>query len=186
MNNLQTKAQIIEQLTSVRDGVAATVQSITPEQFDNGTAQAWSAASYLKHLILSVKPFAKAMNLPKEQLNKMFDKPDRPSHTFEELTAMYKQRLAEGIRAEDFDAVTPVTYRMPEGVENVKDYLVDVWNDSNNRVLTALESWDESELDTYQLPHPAVGLITMREMLFFTVYHNNLHWRDIQAAGAAV
>jgi len=45
---------------------------IAPDQFDNGTPQAWSAASYLKHLILSVKPLTKALALPQQSIRNMF------------------------------------------------------------------------------------------------------------------
>ncbi len=58
------------------------------------------------------------------------------------------------------------------------------WNESNQRLFDALQNWEEADLDRYQVPHPAIGPITMREMLFFTLHHNSLHWRDIQQAGA--
>jgi len=43
---------------------------------------------------------------------------------------------------------------------------------------THLENWTETELDTYQLPHLLFGMMTMREMLFFTLYHNWHHLED--------
>jgi len=30
-------------------------------------------------------------------------------------------------------------------------------------------------VDQYQLPHPVLGKLTIREMLFFTIYHNLRH-----------
>jgi len=38
-----------------------------------------------------------------------------------------------------------------------------------------LERWDDKRLDRYQLPHPVLGKLTVREMLFFTLYHNKHH-----------
>ena len=182
MKNPQTRSDLIEQIQEIESGLAATVLKIAPDQFDNGTSQAWSAASYLKHLILSVKPFAKALALPHEQVQTTFGQPSQPSRSYEALVAAYKKRLDEGVKAEDFQTITPVGYRFPDGVEDVKAYLVDVWNESNQRLIQALEGWTDEDLDKYQLPHPALGLLTLREMLFFTVYHNALHWYDIQAA----
>jgi hypothetical protein len=38
--------------------------------------------------------------------------------------------------------------------------------------------WSEAELDRYTLPHPLLGDLTMREMLCFTLYHNQRHISD--------
>jgi hypothetical protein len=184
MKKPSSKNDIIEQLSHIKQGVGATVQAFTDGQFNAGTTESWSASGYLKHLILSVKPVAKAINLPKDKLVDLFGQPERASVTFDELVGMYTRRLADGIRAEDFDRVTPTFYRIPEGVTDEKAYLTETWYESNQRLLDALHQWDEADLDRYQLPHPAVGMVTIREMLFFTVHHNTLHWDDIRQAGA--
>jgi uncharacterized damage-inducible protein DinB len=180
-----TKTELIDEIRQVQSALDETVDSITTEQFDSGTSDSWSAASYLKHLILSIKPFAKALALPKDQMLSMFGSPDHASRNYDELVAAYNQRLADGIRAEDFNAVTPVAYRFPEGTEDVKAYLLEVWHEAHNRLWQALENWQDEDLDRYQLPHPALGPVTLREMLFFTLHHNTLHWHDIQQTQVA-
>ncbi|MEZ4668151.1 MAG: DinB family protein [Anaerolineae bacterium] len=179
------KAEILAQLESVQRSVHDNIAAMTETQFNAGTDESWSAAGYLKHLILSVKPVAKALGFPPERLQGLFGQPDHSSRTFADVMAAYKARLADGIRAEDFDRVTPVTYRFPEGITDEKAYLTDTWDESNQRLLTAVSTWDEAALDTHQMPHPAIGMITVREMLFFTLFHNSLHAEDIRKAGAA-
>jgi hypothetical protein len=39
----------------------------------------------------------------------------------------------------------------------------------------ALGRWGERSLDRLRLPHPALGTLTVREMLLFTLYHNLHH-----------
>lgn len=180
MSAPHTKTDLIEQLTHVQRGVIESVEAIPSGAFDRSRGEGWSAAGYLKHLILSIKPFARALKFSAEQLRNHFGQPDRPSRSYDELVSVYQARLDAGARAEDYDRVTPDSYRMPDGVEDVRAYLLQTWNDSNNRLLDALRDWNEADLDGYQLPHPAVGMVTVREMLFFTLYHNSLHWRDIQ------
>jgi uncharacterized damage-inducible protein DinB len=34
-------------------------------------------------------------------------------------------------------------------------------------------------LDRLRLPHPALGKLTVREMLFFTIYHNIHHVENV-------
>ena len=186
MNDSRSKAEVTEQLQQVQRAVHDNIAAMTEAQFNAGSDQSWSAAGYLKHLILSIKPVAKAIKLPQERLQSMFGQPEKPSRTYAEVMAAYQARLAEGIRAEDFDRVTPGFYRFPEGITDEKTYLTQTWDESNERLLAALEQWDEVTLDNHQMPHPAIGMITVREMLFFTLFHNRLHAEDIQRAGAWV
>ncbi len=185
MNAPQTKADLIDQLGQAQRDVAAVVESLTTAQF-NSSSEGWSAAGYLKHLLLSVKPFVRAFQFPADQLERRFGLAQRPSMTYAELAAAYDARLAEGIKAEDYDKVLPTEFRMPEGVEDEQAYLLQSWNESNARLLETISGWQEADLDRYQLPHPALGVLTLREMLFFTLHHNTLHGRDIKEAGSSV
>jgi hypothetical protein len=182
----QTKADLLEQLSRVHHSITDLIDGLSPIQFAREREDSWSAAGYLKHLILSVKPLAKALALPPAQLQSMFGQPDRPSMSYAELVSTYHTGLSKGIRAEDYPQITPASYRMPEGVTDEKQYLRDTWDDANNRLIAALEQWDDAALDTHQIPHPALNLLTLREMLFFTVYHNSLHGEDMRRASGVV
>ena len=46
---------------------------------------------------------------------------------------------------------------------------------ANDELQKAITRWSEADLDRYQLPHPLLGKLTVREMLFFTVYHQHHH-----------
>lgn len=184
MSTPQTTVELIEQLRVVQHGVADSAAGLSETAFMRGTAENWSPADYLKHLILSVKPLAKAVSLPIEQVEALFGRAAHPSRPYEIITALYQARLSEGFRAEDNQGVLPVTYRFPEGLEDMQAYLVNTWNDANERLLRAVQTWAETDLDSYQLPHPAVGMLTIREMLYFTLHHNTTHWHDIERAGA--
>lgn len=45
----------------------------------------------------------------------------------------------------------------------------------NHELRKAITPWSESKLDRLQLPHPLLGKLTVREMLFFTLYHQRHH-----------
>ena len=184
MTELYAKPDIAARLKAVQIALNDTVAAMTPEQFERVTGAEWPASGYLKHLILSVKPFARVISMPLDKLHDMFGTPDRDSMTYETFVALYHQRLDEGMRAEKVPSVTPVEYRLPPDMTDLKSTLLTAWNEGNDRLLAALDHLDEETLDRYQIPHPAVGLITLREMLYFTVYHNNMHWRDIERVGA--
>jgi hypothetical protein len=153
-------------------------------QFSAAPGDGWAASGYLKHLLLGIKPLVKAMQFTPEQLARHFGLAERPSMTYAELVEKYSARLAEGVKAEDYEKILPSSFRMPEDVVDEKTYLLNLWNESNARLIEILEGWQEVDLDRYQLPHPALGLITVREMLFFTLHHNTLHWHDIERASS--
>ncbi|MCU0464745.1 MAG: DinB family protein [Anaerolineae bacterium] len=181
MSHPHSKAEIIAQLVEVQRDLTITVQAIPPERFDLSNGTEWSAASYLKHLILSNKPFVKGLGLPKERLAEMFGQSERPSRRYEALVSEYGTLTTTGgVRAEDYANVTPVSYRMPDGVTDEQSHLIEVWNTTHDKLYQQIEAWSEEDLDAHQLPHPAMGVLTIREMLFFTLYHNTLHTRDIQ------
>ena len=120
MTSPHTKADLIARLTEVQAGVAQSVQAQSAEQFDRGTEIDWSPASYLKHLLLSNKPFVKGLGRPKDMLESAFGLSERPSMTYDALVDTYNTRIAEGVRAEDSPSVTPVTFRLTEGVTDRK------------------------------------------------------------------
>lgn len=184
MIELYAKTDIAARLRAMQTAVNDTVSAMTPEQFERITGEEWSAADYLKHLILSVKPVARLVSMPLEKLRDMFGTPDRESMPYEDFVELYHRRLDEGMRAEKVPSVTPVEYRLPPDMTDLKATLLTAWNEGNDRLIAALETLDEEALDTYQLPHPAVGLITLREMLYFTAYHNKMHGDDIRRVGA--
>jgi hypothetical protein len=101
---------------------------------------------------------------------------------YSNLVAAYQARLDQGIRAEDYDGVMPTTFRLPEGVDNLQAYLVGLWNEAHERLFAGLAAWSEADLDEVAILHPAMGTISVREMLYFTIFHNNLHWGDIRVA----
>lgn len=180
---IHSRNEYARRLGQIGQNISDAVAAMTPEDFARSSGEVWSAAGYLKHLILSVKPFAKALSLPHDQLQGLFGKPDHASRSYEEIVALYTARLAEGARAEDNPPVVPTTYRMPEGINDEQAYLLNVWRDTTRRLLTAINEWQETDLDAYQLPHPAIGLLTLREMLSFTLHHNTNHWQDIVRTG---
>ena len=43
------------------------------------------------------------------------------------------------------------------------------------RLVRRLDRFSEAELDTLLLPHPLMGKLTLREMLYFTLHHVDQH-----------
>jgi hypothetical protein len=46
--------------------------------------------------------------------------------------------------------------------------------------ISNLQNWSEEELDIYNCPHPVLGKTTIKEVLYFTIYHVQHHTEIIK------
>ena len=133
----------------------------------------WSPADILGHLVLTTKSIIKGMTLPKEFLMKKFGISSRNEQSIEQLRQQYFSSLNSGIKA------TPQV--IFNGVEDkTKDEMIGLFNRELERLIDQVDLWTEKELSRYFLPHPAFGLLTIREMLFFIELHNDHHLQQIK------
>ncbi len=167
------KPSILEVLAETNRRVAEWFEAVPTDDFFTRKTDAWSASDNLDHLIKSVKPIAKAMKMPRLALQGMFGKPEKTSRSYDEICKTYRDELAKGAQASGRylpDQETP-----GEIAEEQKKQIVETWTKASNELVSTVEGWGEKDLDDYQLPHPILGNLTLREMLFFTIYHNLRH-----------
>ena len=86
---------------------------------------------------------------------------------------MYKAEIAKGAQASG--RFLPDQQSPAEGAKEKKTELLERWSKASTDLVLVAEKWNDSELDEYLLPHPLIGKLTIREMLFFTIYHNLRH-----------
>ena len=46
------------------------------------------------------------------------------------------------------------------------------------RLVLNINNYSEQQLDTFILPHPLLGKVTLREMMYFTIYHAEHHLKQ--------
>lgn len=129
----------------------------------------WCAGQHLDHLIKSIEPLNKALVLPKLQLKLMFGKPNRACRTYQQLVEKYNTKLTNF----EFKGGNPFS---TDAVKlNSKEQLIEKFVTQNEKYLKRIQKWKEQEVEKYLLPHPLLGKLLLREMLFFTAYHNKHH-----------
>jgi hypothetical protein len=167
-----TAAELRRDLAAVRDWSTAFWQGFGVDQFFAPLGDAWSPADNVRHLIKSNRPVAWALGLPRVLLLLRFGYGRRPSRSYSELVAYYHGALEDGLQAGRYAASPlPPERRTAEERERTIDRLAGTVTD----VIAALARWPERSLDRLRLPHPGIGLLTVREMAFFTLYHNTHH-----------
>lgn len=138
----------------------------------------WSACQQLEHIFLSVKPVRLAFSFPKFLLQLIWGKSNRPGRNYDDLVNKYLDKLAKGGKA-------PAPFvPKPVGLER-KEKLIQALTDEIAILNKKTARFSESELDTYVLPHPLLGKLTLREMLLFCIYHVQHHQHAIEKSIAA-
>lgn len=170
-----TRQEIQPLLTEKYSAFLACLRSMPDLLVHMAAPGKWSPAQQAEHLVKSVKPVTLAFGLPKFMLSMLFGKANRPSRSFDELVARYHERLAAGGRASK-----PFIPGVPSNTDRVYARL----ERSVNRLHHRIGRFSESELDTLLLPHPLMGKLTLREMLYFTAYHADHHRRLIESTHA--
>jgi hypothetical protein len=169
MNKTQIKTSLGEKVDAFNNYIA----SLNKEQFESTPGGKWSAGQNLDHLIRSIRPLQLAYGLPKFMLRVLFGKSNRPSRSYDELVTKYKNKLAAGGRAGG--AFIP-----PVILFDKKETLLKKYDEQKHKLITKIEKQSEADLDYYILPHPLLGKLTLREMLYFTIYHNEHHWKQLK------
>lgn len=164
--------EILDTLGIMRAEIPAFFAALSPGEFTRGTAERWSPAHHLHHLILSNKPVAYALTLPWDRLP--LRPGNLPSRQYVQVRDLYREALATGVLASGRYLPDP---------RGAQDALVAEYGETLELLERNLRVyWTETELDTHTLAHPVLGPLSVREMLFFTLYHNEHHLRGVQAS----
>ncbi|RPE09824.1 DinB family protein [Chitinophaga lutea] len=132
----------------------------------------WSAGQQMDHLIRSAKPVNTALGMPKLFL-RFFGRSVGRSRSYDQIRDTYRAVLTKGgVATRPY--IPPVT-EAEERVPLAQQFLL-----QKDKMVVLLDKWTEEELDRYQVPHPLLGKLTVREVLYFTAYHNRHHLVTLQ------
>ncbi len=167
---MHTRDEILAFLDEVqRDGVAYW-SAFDDDEFFANIGDAWSPSDNVRHLTKSIRPVTGALRLLKPVVRMMFGRPKREPMSYDAVVAFYRGKLAEGGTAGRFAPSARVVTDRAEVISRFEH--------ANRELREAIARWPDRALDRHQLPHPLMGKLTVREMLFFTLYHQ-LHHIDV-------
>lgn len=174
MTEISSKVQIISSLKDSGQHAQNWFEAVPADHFFTRQGETWSASDNVDHMIKAIKPITKALKLPKMALQTLFGKPVNLSRSYEEICRIYSDEIAKGAKASGTFLPKQET---PDTPEEKKEELLGQLSMELDKLLSAIEKWEENDLDEVQLPHPIIGKITLREILFFTIHHNLRHAR---------
>lgn len=168
-----TGAEIIDQTNRVhRESTAYWSQFSTDAFFKRPAPDVWAPADQVRHLTKSMRAVTNGLRRSRLILWYMFGRSKRASMKCSALSKWYHEVLATRPSAGRFapEPLGPERYTEAERVK-ITEYHAAAVADHNWR----LAAWTEPTLDRYQMLHPVLGKLTLREFGFFTLLHNVHH-----------
>ena len=171
---MTARASLHDSLKSEEREVAEFFRLLSPEEFVLRVGDAWTPAEHLQHLSTAVSAVARGLSISPWILRLRFGRADRPSRSFVEVRDDYRERLARGGRASG-RFVPPREDLSPDEITSRQAQLLARWQRVSSRLTASLDRWSDDNLDRIRLPHPILGKITAREMVYFVIYHGHHH-----------
>ncbi len=156
-------------LTTQHTAFLQTIRALSGADYLLSKNGKWTAGQQLDHIRRSVQPVALVAGLPTWALRMLFGKANRPSRSYEALVEKYQQKLAAGYSASS-RYLPPPTIGLAE-----REKLIATIEKLVRQLNRRLMKYSEQQLDTLIVPHPLLGKLTLREMLYFTAYHAEHH-----------
>lgn len=149
-----------------------TINRVSDTDFTKSVNQKWTAGQQLDHIIKSVAPVNQAFALPGFVLKLSFGKANRPSRTYDQLVTKYQAKLSEG-------GIAPGRF-VPASISvSQRTALISKLEKLVGSLSARIEGFSEKQLDLLILPHPLLGKLTLREMIYFTIYHAAHHEKQV-------
>jgi DinB superfamily len=166
-----TKQEIIIKLETGHKEFTNFMATLSDKDFMYAPAGKWTAGQQLDHIIRSVSPLSTGLKLPKFIVKMFFGKANRRSKTYEDLVKKYLSKLESGGRARG--RFIPLLIDVSKKQKSINKLMKQVARLEKN-----ISNYSENQLDAYVLPHPLLGKVTLREMMYFTIYHAEHHLKQ--------
>jgi len=164
------KAEIIKELNISFDKLLHLMKKHENHKFSEVLIEGkWTAGQHVEHLRMSTSPINTLMKLPKFILRYKWGVCNRPERNFEELVNKFEAKL------QNLVGTAPSKF-MPKFVSaSEKDVILEKLDKERHKMIKLIEKWDEKSLSKYVIPHPLLGKLSVREMLYFTILHTDHH-----------
>lgn len=171
---IKNKDRIIKELSESFNELSTLCASIDADVFNSSKDNKWTPAENFQHLITSAKMTSMAYSLPKFIPFLLYGKPKRTSHGFSKVVDKYQKKLESGAKASGLYVPSKINYE--------KQLLQQKLIHEGDRLIKVISNkWTDEQLDKFQIAHPLLGLLTHRELAYFTIYHNGHHLETLKS-----
>lgn len=164
---------IINRLNEETDALLRWYETKGAEAMQQGPEGAWTAGQHLLHLIKSTRPLTVGLGYPRILLRLKFGAISG-SGSYEDVVTRYRTVLDNGGKA--MGEYIPREVPASEHAQMVARFRAEI-----AKLCTNLSQWSEKNLDRTGAPHPLIGMLTVRELMYFTIYHIGHHRQSLES-----
>ncbi len=168
-----TTPEICAALHAGQQQITQLFERVDAEQCFAPVAPEWCLAEHIVHLCLAYDQIIRVLGANKERLLARTGAPDHASLSFEQMHTRYTGLIAGGLVTTA--AFTPQNVNVDVHKAHARDDILQRWDHAGRALRAAAEPWTGAELDGHQVPHPVMGMVTVRELLFFCIVHDANH-----------
>jgi hypothetical protein len=128
----------------------------------------WAPYQDLEHHKKVLKKIVLALSIPSFILKLIYGKSNNPSLSYDKTLKLYQIRVNDGAKStKEFTPSKTLRAHLEQDCIELISTL--------EKLLLKVGELDEHDLDSILLPHPILGTITLREMLYFCKIHVEMH-----------
>ena len=168
---MSKKTKIITSLNDSVNQFNELMSNLNKDQFELNINNKWSAGQDLVHLNKVLRIVNIGLTLPKPFIRILYGINKKEARTFEQLQSLYKNALEGGAKSPTIYIPKPVLFGEKNNL--IKKHLA-----FNESLVNKINKHTDVELDSFRLPHPIIGKVTLAELAIFTSFHT-LHHFDL-------
>lgn len=171
-----TRSEILEALASNAASVAEYFSTIPEAAFFAGHSERWAPAHHLVHLArthAAVERGLRSGALPPH--------PAGRSRTYAEV----RDAVTAALVATPRECLSEMGKTVVVAPGERPTDVVRAYADASASLRAAAEPWSEAALDRFAMAHPLAGVLTVREMLLFSIVHERHHLKSVRTRLAA-
>ncbi len=174
MKKQEIQAKLIAQHQDLMDYLGA----LSDEALHQQKEGKWSALQNLDHLLKSLQIVNGAINKPSFLLRRMFGKPNRPARSYDQLVQRYQEKSAQAT------AKAPERFAARQSKELKPQEVMAAYEKEIQKFFKFVRKVKDRKLDGTLVPHPLLGKLLMRELLYFMHFHTGHHFKAIKISAS--
>lgn len=171
-NDINMKREIINQINTQYSKFIKYLQDLDEEEFEFRHEEKWSAREQLEHIIMCIKPLVKVYGMQKKVIKENFGSTNLSNKSYQGVMDEYLEKLNTGGKA-------PQQYVPGNNKKEERNELIEMLTSLIEELNFNVNTCEETELETLLVPHPLLGKITLKEMLYNAIYHVQHHQAQI-------
>ena len=172
MNPAMTQAELVQALEARHQEVGEFFAGLPEATLLANTAPTWNPAQHLIHLTRANSRIAQGF----QARDALPDNNSGHSRPYEVVRESYLAALKQA--PSELLAKNGAAVQVEANTGRAQ--ILEAYKQATSGLRQAMQTWSETDLDAKAMPHPLLGVISVREMLEFTLYHDLHHLEGVR------